>query len=51
MRQRFTTTGVLPLFFARGAGGAFHVAHAGWTLGALGMDIYRFGRRQAIDLT
>lgn len=34
---------VLPLFFARGAGGAFHVAHAGWTLGALGMDIYRFG--------
>ena len=34
---------LLPLFFARGAGGAFDVAHEGWTLGALGMDIYRFG--------
>lgn len=35
---------LLPLHFARGAGGpAMHVEHAGFTLGALGMDIYRFG--------
>lgn len=34
---------LLPLYFARGAGGDFSVAHKGWTLGALGMDIYRFG--------
>ncbi len=34
---------LLPLFFARGAGGAFSVAHSGFTYGALGMDIYRFG--------
>lgn len=33
---------LLPLFFARGAGGAFSVAHTGFTYGALGMDIYRF---------
>ena len=33
---------LLPLYFARGAGGRFSLAHAGWTLGALGMDIYRF---------
>ncbi len=33
---------LLPLFFARGAGGRFSVAHRGFTLGALGMDIYRF---------
>ncbi|XLX42399.1 DODA-type extradiol aromatic ring-opening family dioxygenase [Ectopseudomonas mendocina] len=33
---------LLPLFFARGAGGAFSVAHSGFTYGALGMDIYRF---------
>lgn len=33
---------LLPLFFARGAGGRFGVAHQGFTLGALGMDIYRF---------
>ncbi|MDZ3990519.1 4,5-DOPA dioxygenase extradiol [Pseudomonas sp. Teo4] len=32
----------LPLFFALGAGGAFGVVHQGFTLGALGMDIYRF---------
>jgi len=25
------------------AGGKFSVSHAGFTLGALGMDIYRFG--------
>ena len=34
---------LLPLYFARGAGGKFSVSHAGFTLGALGMDIYRFG--------
>ena len=33
---------LLPLFFARGAGGAFKVEHSGFTLGALGMDIYSF---------
>ncbi len=34
---------LLPLYFARAAGGPrFSVAHAGFTLGALGMDIYRF---------
>lgn len=32
----------LPLFFALGAGGRFGVVHQGFTLGALGMDIYRF---------
>lgn len=34
---------LLPLYFARGAGGAFSLAHSGFTLGALGMGIYRFG--------
>ncbi|SDU98944.1 DODA-type extradiol aromatic ring-opening family dioxygenase [Pseudomonas mucidolens] len=34
---------LLPLYFARAAGGEFSVAHQGFTLGALGMDIYRFG--------
>ncbi|MCS3836998.1 4,5-DOPA dioxygenase extradiol [Pseudomonas sp. JAI111] len=34
---------LLPLYFARGAGGAFKIAHQGFTMGALGMDIYRFG--------
>ncbi|PWB35939.1 dioxygenase [Pseudomonas sp. SDI] len=33
---------LLPLYFARGAGGLFGIAHQGFTLGALGMDIYRF---------
>ena len=33
---------LLPLYFARGAGGTFSVAHAGFTMGTLGMDIYRF---------
>jgi 4,5-DOPA dioxygenase extradiol len=33
---------LLPLYFARGAGGTFSVAHKGFTMGALGMDIYRF---------
>jgi 4,5-DOPA dioxygenase extradiol len=34
---------LLPLYFARAAGGQFSVAHQGFTMGALGMDIYRFG--------
>lgn len=34
---------LLPLFFARGAGDEFSVVHKGFTMGALGMDIYRFG--------
>ncbi len=34
---------LLPLYFARGAGGDFNIAHQGFTMGALGMDIYRFG--------
>ncbi|MEQ4283922.1 DODA-type extradiol aromatic ring-opening family dioxygenase [Pseudomonas syringae] len=34
---------LLPLYFARGAGGVFGIAHQGFTMGALGMDIYRFG--------
>jgi 4,5-DOPA dioxygenase extradiol len=34
---------LLPLYFARSAGGDFSVAHQGFTMGALGMDIYRFG--------
>ncbi|MGP0170934.1 DODA-type extradiol aromatic ring-opening family dioxygenase [Pseudomonas sp. NCHU5208] len=34
---------LLPLFFARAAGGAFAIEHSGFTHGALGMDIYRFG--------
>ncbi len=33
---------LLPLYFARGAGGTFGIVHQGFTLGALGMDIYRF---------
>jgi len=33
---------LLPLFFAKGAGGQFKVEHSGFTLGALGMDIYSF---------
>lgn len=33
---------LLPLFFARAAGGAFKVEHSGFTHGALGMDIYSF---------
>ncbi|MFB4394748.1 MULTISPECIES: DODA-type extradiol aromatic ring-opening family dioxygenase [unclassified Pseudomonas] len=33
---------LLPLFFALGAGERFSLVHQGFTLGALGMDIYRF---------
>ena len=42
-RSHPTDEHLLPLFFARGAGGAFRLEHAGFTYGALGMDIYRFG--------
>ncbi|WLG43401.1 class III extradiol ring-cleavage dioxygenase [Pseudomonas sp. FP1740] len=34
---------LLPLYFARAAGGEFSIVHQGFTMGALGMDIYRFG--------
>ncbi len=34
---------LLPLYFARAAGGQLSIAHQGFTMGALGMDIYRFG--------
>lgn len=43
VRNHPTDEHLLPLFFARGAGGAFKLEHAGFTYGALGMDIYRFG--------
>jgi 4,5-DOPA dioxygenase extradiol len=33
---------LLPLFFAQAAGKHFSLVHQGFTLGALGMDIYRF---------
>ncbi|QVM93950.1 dioxygenase [Pseudomonas entomophila] len=33
---------LLPLYFAMGAGARFGIVHQGFTLGALGMDIYRF---------
>ncbi|WP_342654874.1 class III extradiol ring-cleavage dioxygenase [Pseudomonas sp. F3-2] len=42
-RNHPTDEHLLPLYFARGAGGEFSVAHQGFTMGALGMDIYRFG--------
>lgn len=34
---------LLPLFFARGAGGAFAVEYAGFSKATISMDIYRFG--------
>ncbi|MDR9753948.1 class III extradiol ring-cleavage dioxygenase [Pseudomonas sp. SZMC_28357] len=43
VRSHPTDEHLLPLYFARGAGGEFSVAHTGFTMGALGMDIYRFG--------
>jgi len=43
VRSHPTDEHLLPLYFARGAGGKFSVAHTGFTMGALGMDIYRFG--------
>ncbi|UVJ42729.1 dioxygenase [Pseudomonas sp. LS1212] len=43
VRSHPTDEHLLPLYFARGAGGDFSIAHQGFTMGALGMDIYRFG--------
>ncbi|MFK3795485.1 MULTISPECIES: DODA-type extradiol aromatic ring-opening family dioxygenase [unclassified Pseudomonas] len=43
VRNHPTDEHLLPLYFARGAGGEFSIAHQGFTMGALGMDIYRFG--------
>ena len=43
VRSHPTEEHLLPLFFAVGAGGAaLTVEHSGFTLGALGMDIYSF---------
>ncbi|MGE7993837.1 DODA-type extradiol aromatic ring-opening family dioxygenase [Pseudomonas sp. NPDC089554] len=41
-RNHPTDEHLLPLFFAMGAGERFSLVHQGFTLGALGMDIYRF---------
>ena len=42
-RNHPTEEHLLPLFFALGAGGTFATVHQGFSYGALGMDIYRFG--------
>ena len=42
VRSHPTEEHLLPLFFAMGAGAAMTVEHSGFTLGALGMDIYSF---------
>ncbi|MBA1205044.1 dioxygenase [Pseudomonas capeferrum] len=42
MRNHPSEEHLLPLFFALGAGERFSIVHQGFTLGALGMDIYRF---------
>lgn len=42
-RNHPTDEHLLPLYFARAAGGKFSIEHQGFTMGALGMDIYRFG--------
>ncbi|MER8149552.1 dioxygenase, partial [Acinetobacter baumannii] len=31
-----------PIFFAMGTGHRFNIVHSSFTMGALGMDIYRF---------
>lgn len=41
-RNHPTDEHLLPLFFARGAGGRLHIEHQGFSEGALGMDIYSF---------
>lgn len=41
-RNHPTEEHLLPLYFARGAGGRFALEYQGFTLGSLGMDIYRF---------
>lgn len=42
-RNHPTDEHLLPLYFARAAGGKFSIEHQEFTMGALGMDIYRFG--------
>ncbi|HSX86985.1 MAG TPA: class III extradiol ring-cleavage dioxygenase [Pseudomonas sp.] len=42
VRSHPTEEHLLPLFFARAAGGRFKVEHSGFSLGALAMDIYSF---------
>lgn len=42
VRNHPTDEHLLPLYFARGAGGRFSAAYQGFAMGALGMDIYRF---------
>ena len=42
VRSHPTEEHLLPLFFAMGAGAEMTVEHSGFTLGALGMDIYSF---------
>ena len=43
VRNHPTDEHLLPLFFALGSGGDFHIEHSGFSHAALGMDIYRFG--------
>ena len=40
--ELFNRLGLVPLFFALGAGEQFGLVHSGFTYGALGMDVYRF---------
>lgn len=42
MRNHPSDEHLLPLYFAMGAGERFELVHTGFTLGSLGMDIYRF---------
>jgi 4,5-DOPA dioxygenase extradiol len=42
VRSHPTEEHLLPLFFAMGAGGTVTLEHSGFSLGALGMDIYSF---------
>ncbi|WP_110996491.1 DODA-type extradiol aromatic ring-opening family dioxygenase [Pseudomonas sichuanensis] len=42
MRNHPSDEHLLPLYFAMGAAEQFGIVHQGFTLGALGMDIYRF---------
>lgn len=42
MRNHPTLEHFAPLFFAMGAGDRFSIVHTSFTMGSLGMDIYRF---------
>ncbi len=42
MRNHPTLEHFAPLFFAMGTGHRFNVVHSSFTMGALGMDLYRF---------